>query len=273
MTIKSIIAMVMLVFAIVIIFLFLTGPGRSILDRFGLITPDFETGEKQNQEKQTVGYNLDLNTVEYYDGLRWIEIRDTKEFKDKTLTSTNLNEDFSDNYYYDHYTSSTRKSVEVPLTGIGPRIYPDKIGYTQNFCIYIDPSQFKKENKGKLYLDLMTKETRNEQPICSISIVDRWGRFILEGDNTLKFLEINDRAFKNGGTLLLLSENHAKVVPKDSDIYATISDIGIQWRDSVLENPIKIRINQDEFEQFCVTKIKTKLVASLNNPSTICPRT
>jgi hypothetical protein len=164
-------------FVLVMVYLFLFGPGKELLTKVGILIPTLNASQPQTDGIEIIGYNIEAHSLEYYDGQTWHVIED-KNFKvgKKIINREKTLDSFINSYYGRGFPK--KFELEDSVNDITGRIYKlnefyvDDFDGSGNFIIqfyYIDdgtvPGYFKLTPANNL---LEWKKT-NEDTYVSLS--------------------------------------------------------------------------------------------------------
>jgi hypothetical protein len=207
--------------------------------------PSFGFSGEEQIELGVLGYNLESGTVEYFDGVSWEVLEGDFEIRDKKFNTGSVENEFL------RFWRSGREESVLRIIGLGDKIYSDDFSNfpTRNGVVVnnIAVTSSGEVVSGDLVLDAVEPEE-----IC--------GTFSLDVKERLSFQkwELNKNDLK---CEFDISEEKIELANLKRDIgddYDKIIEFMIEWRDSVLENPIELNGNW-----YCVEKIDVELVVDL----------
>jgi hypothetical protein len=139
--IKGLIWTFILVFVViaVIIGIYMWGNSATNWIRIHLFGYNETTITTENVE--ILGYNINSDTVEYYDGIRWILLKDRTKIGDKTFDYNTVHNDFTTGYYYNNQRGISSRTIplgNLPLEGYITTIKKDDDGFYKRGEVLID---------------------------------------------------------------------------------------------------------------------------------------
>jgi len=130
-----VIPMLIAIAVLVIVYIFLFGPGREILARLGVILPDLDANKTGIKDIETIGYNIAQDKPKYYDGIYWVEFPTLLILGDRELESGPTRFYFESYFYRGNRDSALRTIstsnpfIEANILGIlGPIPEKEKNG-------------------------------------------------------------------------------------------------------------------------------------------------
>jgi len=246
--VKQIIVALIAVFLLVIVYLFLFGPGREILiDKVKTIIPGFNTTKPPSPEVQILGYNLDSETLEFYDGLSWHKINDNKiKLGDKEINKAKAIEDFTTKFYYKDNIRDTEKFDLDETTA--QKLFEKESDLPELEILMVNIQTIK--NKGDIFTIIQSK---NEPGFYGRLILSQTGVMTIERNNAILTEDYKD----------------SEEISRNSETYTLISPKLKTWADSITKTPIQIHFNTGS-DFFCAQKIGPGLSVDLSKPSTQC---
>src|SRR3989344_217421 len=97
-----------LVLAIVIFGLYRSG----VLEKIGILIPGLNSTKEPLKVDGLVGYNLESDVLEFYDGIKWYELKDKVDFDGKIITSESLRKDLLTDFYF---RISARENIKYDI--------------------------------------------------------------------------------------------------------------------------------------------------------------
>ncbi|MBS3089235.1 hypothetical protein J4402_05715 [Candidatus Pacearchaeota archaeon] len=261
-TTTQIILIAIFLVVLVIVLVSLSGGFRSAMEKLGILASTPNMTQPAAQETQIFRFNTQTNEVEYYDGANIIKFQnDAMEFKDKTVSYKDLSNTFY-NFYNEKYEyAGIRKLNERTALEANFR---DKI-YTGELSAGIPPlldaCVRMMYTNGNILISLVW----HEEKTCQKS----YGDFLLNPSNNLQIQKV--KSFDKSVPIL---ENAPSPIT-NSEAAQIITDIGINWRYSILKTPINLpytnaTTKQQAWIKTCVDKRDFYLIADLNNPKSTC---
>ncbi len=261
------IGIVLAMFIIALFFLFITGAGRDLLIRTGVIVPTLNASTTLILDSEIIRYDISQDKVQWYDSVNFWDFDKNGQasFNKKTLQDATIKNDFM-NYYYNHTIRDNNKWVNL--------------GSKENILIYDSTDNkefarisFKTPPQLNLFLiGLQYPSGDVDSVLRSKNTEDRkvYGEMILKG-NSLELIKIN---YNFEG----LNYDSKKTMGQSNELYKLIVPQLNTWRFSILSKPIKISYkenNLDTSNYFCVSfynpsYLKVDLFLPVQQ-DTVCP--
>jgi hypothetical protein len=275
-------------FVLIVVYLFLFGPFRSILENAGFLIPTLNASQPLAENIQLLRYDISEDEVKYYDGTKWhLFGADVVKLGDKKLSETTMLEDFTNGYYYnkgkreqdvvieskvrifdDEEDEKFSEAGKIPpllydalifRTVRQPDVTPTDKDWTEfaaNFIYPIfDPEELFERGDVEAFIISQAGYQKGDNKV--------YGNLAYGLDKKMRIRKIN---FDLEGPRLEVDP----ILPSE-DLYRITAPLLEEWRDSVLKEPITINYNDDESNTYCVEKFDNKyLVVNLKEPKTEC---
>ncbi|MBU0466552.1 MAG: hypothetical protein KJ718_06490 [Nanoarchaeota archaeon] len=145
-------------FVLVIIFLFFFGPGREILDKFGIIIPNFNATKTGETTPEILRYEIGTSNLAFYDGIQWVNLEDTIKLGDKKIDKFPSGWSFVTYYFYSE--RELPYSFEINKQTINGRDYkyPLIIESFKDGSVYLRTFYTERNTKIKRYFMINKKD-------------------------------------------------------------------------------------------------------------------
>lgn len=213
---------------------------------FFKLLPDFGVENTSTFESSIIGYRLDQDSLEFYNGVTWKELDDESEFK----------------YSGEHFSS---KFVRFSIGQL----------YWHN--LNLRGGGYKFPDSNYKFKGFFTGPVNYGDTLYSFILFSRFDEeFILNWDNKLYRLNTKDDRLGTSYSIEYFSDKLFPEIrigilePKENFYLTLATDIApfgayystlINWRDSILNKPMKLNENY-----YCVEKIENRLVFDLAKP-------
>jgi len=240
--------------------------------------PNFNETEVKIEQLEIVGYNIEGNTVEYYDGTSWINIDEGQEiwFEDKLIKGKDLASDFKERYYYkvkqdisqvqlgaaviNHLTRIDDDDIRGGKKSIFHSKPPQNIKNLESFFVYSRAMTNEELKDGSKFIRFPTlasrisdlideKESKEFRGAVSLFIVP--SRLLDEdydllGSDFAENIKFYRRFVVTQDGDLYFSKSTSEFGSQIREIaeggqYENVVDLATLWRDSIFNEPINIR--------------------------------
>jgi len=259
------VGMIIAVFILLIVYFFLWGSGRDIIQKVLIGTPDFNTTSSEIDTPQILVFDITQNNVEYYDGINRIDFEKKGfiEFEDKKVEYQKVKDDFY-NYYHGLYEYKNirekNKRVSLPNSFL-KEIYPENSQLYNQMPYSFDACIINIDRNNNIIMRLISPNAES----CASRT---YGEFLITPEKKVILKKVEK--FEN--SIPVLESEYAS---PNANVKKTILEIATEWEDSILSTPMRIRFidkntNTEKTIKTCVEKVEKYLSADISKPSEKC---
>lgn len=201
--------------------------------------PNFGQGNNTVENVMLVRYGLNDLKIEYYDGVKWIELESAVQFGDKRILKDGLKNEF-ENYFY----KTERGSDELALNRQIDLILASINFYNKGLIPKEDFDYLKKGNFfGDLILRKLISGFKNKDVAFTLGRINGDNlpfNFRLALNNSF-FIEYYTSAQDVKGKIIEIKNYGA-----EDEVLFQIYDFMLKWRDNVFEKPMSFSVYPNE---------------------------
>ncbi len=272
------IGVVMVMFIIALYFLLMTGAGRDLLIKAGIIIPTLNSSTTIKIDSEIIRFDISQDKVQWYDSVNFWDFDKTGQasFNKKTLQESQIKNDFK-NYYYDYH--ARKESVLDISPRIMQKLYApctdpvcQQLPILKKGCILFTNLN---SEASMLTHDIIINLIEDNPQICPPG-EPVGGIISLRANNNVEFLKVTEIKELNGRKQYIMG-GKSEIV-KDTQLENEIRNKINTWRTSILSKPIKISYvenNAPTSNYFCASFYNPSyLKVDLSLPvhqDTVCP--